>query len=116
MAGELSAGNTLIPKDMFTTEQTTAFVSGKTVVWTDAAHSGAYFAPGGVLHSLWEGEAEEGTWSVDSDGGVCLQIPSWGSYPCEYFYTADDGSMRAIFDDVDSEAAEYQDGNTVDSL
>lgn len=116
MAGELTSGNTLIPKVMFTKEQASSFVSGKTVVWTDAPHSGAYYSPDGVLHTIWEGATEEGTWDIDDDAGVCWHIPSWGETPCEYYYRADDGSMRKIYEDADSAADEFQEGNTVDSL
>ncbi len=100
-------------RQMYTTEQTTAMVSGKTVVWEN--HNGAYYAPDGQLFTIWDGYKEPGKWTVDDKGGVCWHVPSWGKSPCEYYFDGPEGLM-AIYKGEESLAAEHREGNQLDNL
>ena len=46
-------------KVLFSREETTALVSGKTVIWDP--NGGAYYAPDGTLKTVWDGERVTGT-------------------------------------------------------
>jgi hypothetical protein len=62
IATKLLAGNKLdyletgAAKKMFTQEETTALVSGKTHAWEN--YNGAYYSPDGKLYTIWDGEQE----------------------------------------------------------
>lgn len=119
MAPELMKGNQLdllatgTERRMYTPEQTTALVSGKTAVWEN--NNGAYYAPDGTLMTLWEGTKEAGKWSVDDKGGICWHVPSWGKTPCEYYFEGPDG-LTAVYQGEESPAVEHRDGDQLDSL
>ena len=98
---------------LFTKEETTAFVSGKTVVWGE--RQGAYYNPDGTLETIWDGEKVTGTWSVNDEGGVCWHVSGWGTTPCESYYQGTSGLM-AIYQGNKSPADEHQDGNTIGSF
>jgi len=118
-APKLLAGNKLgfietgVDRNMFTKEETTSLVSGKTANWTKG--NGCYYNPNGELTSLWDGEKEVGTWSVTDKGAICWLIPSWGEVPCVSYYQGKDG-LRAIEAGKNREAYEHLEGNALDSL
>ena len=117
----LAAGTAPVPveddsdfvKVLFTKEETTALVSGKTVIWDP--NGGAYYAPDGTLKTVWDGERATGTWSVNDEGGVCWQVPGWGTTPCEFYFYKED-VLWAQYKDEDSEASEHVDGDQTGSL
>ncbi len=100
-------------RKMYSVEETTVLVSGKTAVWED--FNGAYYAPDGKLITLWDGQKESGKWTVDEKGGVCWHVPSWGRTPCEYYFDGPDGLM-AIYKGKESPAVEHREGNQLDNL
>jgi len=100
-------------RQMYTSEQTTALVSGKTAVWEDS--NGAYYAPDGKLITIWDGAKESGKWTVDEKGGICWHVPSWGKTPCEYYFEGPEGLM-AVYKGEESPAVEHRDGNQLDNL
>ena len=112
-APKLVSGNTVIEKVMFTPQQTTALVSGKTVIWDP--NGGAYYFSDGRLDTLWDGVRESGTWQVNDEGAICWDVPSGGPTPCELYYHGDDG-LRVIYQGQDSPASEHREGNVLDSL
>ena len=113
IAPEMVSGNTVVVKDMYTREETLEMISGKTVVWDP--NGGAYYAPNGTLHTLWNGVREDGTWEVNDDGAVCWQVPSWGKTPCESYYRGE-GGLMAIYGSEESPASEHRAGDVLDSL
>jgi len=119
MAPKMMKGNQLdlietgSARKMYTPEQTTALVSGKTAVWEDG--NGAYYAPDGSLMTLWDGVKEGGKWTVDEKGGICWHVPSWGKSPCEYYFDGPDGLM-AVYKGEESPAVEHRDGDQLDNL
>lgn len=110
LAPELLEGNTVIVKEMFTPEQTLELVSGNTVLWPP--NGGAYYAPDGTAHTVWDGVKEDGSWEINEAGELCRHIPSWGKEPCEAYYMTDEG-LRVIYDGKDTEADEYAEGNAL---
>lgn len=100
-------------KTLLTPDETTALVSGKTVVW--APDGGAYYAPDQTLHTIWNGVRQTGTWSVNDAGAVCWHVAGWGPTPCESYYY-EDGSLMAIFNNQVSAAGEHVDGDQTGSL
>ncbi len=95
-------------KTLLTPDETTALVSGKTVLWEpDGA---AYYAPDQTLHTIWNGVRQTGTWSVNDEGAVCWHIAGWGPTPCESYYY-EDGNLMAIFNNKASAAAEHVEGD-----
>jgi hypothetical protein len=98
---------------MFTKEETIALISGKTAVWEN--YNGVYYAPGGKLYTLWDGEKETGKWKVTDEGAVCWIVPSWGQEPCESYYMGPEGLM-AVYKGKESLASEHRKGNKLDSL
>lgn len=100
-------------RKMYTKEQTTALVSGKTHAWEN--YNGAYYAPDGKLYTLWDGEKETGKWSVTDDGKLCWHIPSWGKSPCEAFYMSPEGLM-SVYKGKEDKADELREGNVLNSL
>jgi hypothetical protein len=112
-APKIMAGNAVIVKEMFTTEEAVSLVSGNTVVWPP--NGGVYYDPDGKLLTLWDGVKEGGKWEVTDDGEVCWKVLSWGSTPCESYYQSADG-LRVIYQGKDSEADEFREGDVLNSL
>lgn len=118
-APELLAGNKIdylatgTAKKMYTKEETTALVSGKTHVWEN--YNGAYYSPDGRVDTLWDGEKESGKWSVNDKGALCWHVPSWGSGPCQSFYMGPDGLM-SVYKGKEEPAEELREGNVLNSL
>ncbi len=100
-------------RKVYTKEQTTALVSGKTHVWEN--YNGAYYSPDGKLYTIWDGVKESGKWSVTDKGALCWHIPSWGNGPCESYYMGAEGLM-SIFKGKEDVADELREGNLLDSL
>jgi hypothetical protein len=98
---------------IFTKEETIGLISGKTAVWED--YNGVYYAPGGKLYTLWDGEKESGKWKVTDGGAVCWIVPSWGPEPCESYYMGPEGLM-SVYKGKESPASEHREGNMLDSL
>ena len=119
MAPKLMEGNQLdlietgSARKMYTPEQTTALVSGKTAAWEN--YNGAYYDPSGKLITLWDGVKESGKWTVDEKGGICWHVPSWGRTPCEYYFDGPEGRM-AVYQGKESPAVEHLEGNQLDNL
>lgn len=119
MAPKLLAGNKLdlletgTAKKMFTQAETTALVSGKTHAWEN--YNGAYYSPDGRLDTLWDGEKETGTWSVNDKGALCWHVPSWGNEPCESFYMGPEG-LVSVHKGKEAPADELREGNVLNSL
>jgi hypothetical protein len=113
-APELLAGNKIdylesgADKKMYTKEETTALVSGKTHMWEN--NNGAYYSPDGKLYTIWDGAMESGKWSVNDKGALCWHVPSWGSGPCESFYMGPEGLM-SVYKGKEGPADELQEGN-----
>jgi len=100
-------------KILFTKEETTALVMDKTIIWE--GNGGAYYAPDYTLITMWDGERVEGTWSVGDDGGVCWQVPGWGTTPCQYyFYNGEE--LWTEYKKEDSVAEPLVDGDTTGSM
>ncbi|MEM7292413.1 MAG: DUF995 domain-containing protein, partial [Pseudomonadota bacterium] len=119
LAPKLVAGNKLdlletgVARQMFTKEQTTALVSGKTAFWENS--NGAFYDPSGKLITKWDGVLESGKWSVNDKGEVCWHVPSWGAGPCEGYFESAEGLM-AVYQGQESVAVEHREGNHLDSM
>jgi hypothetical protein len=100
-------------RNLFTPEEATAFVVGKTVILDPLG--GAYYAPNFTLMAVWNGVRQSGTWSVNDDGGVCWHLAAWGVEPCRYYYYKDDVLM-SLYKDKDWRAEELIEGNTLDAF
>ncbi|MEM7075463.1 MAG: hypothetical protein AAGA28_18920 [Pseudomonadota bacterium] len=95
--------------ELFTPEETRAFLSGKTAL--RSAHGRLYYAPDQVLHTVWHGVRKQGTWSIDEHGGVCWHITGWGEQPCEYYFVGHNGTVWSRFRGLDQVAAEHVAGD-----
>ncbi len=104
---------TAFEPELFTKTETTALVSGKSVIWE--GNGGAYYAPDFTLITKWDGVRERGTWSVTEDGGVCWHITSWGKTPCEYYFLKD-GKLMALYEGEQLEASEHVQGDMTNSM
>ena len=70
--------------------QVTDHLSGNTQVWTTPG-SGAYFLPDGNVYVKYEGRIYPlRTWTVDSDGKVCIAFPNGFVSSCSVYYYKDD--------------------------
>lgn len=97
-------------RDLFTRQETIAFLSGKTS--KREPNGRMYYAPDFTLKTIWNGVRQIGTWSVDGDGGVCWQVAGWGPTPCEYyFYKKDGGILWARFRGRETAAAGHIEGD-----
>ena len=100
-------------RKLFTPEEATAFVVGKTVILEPLG--GAYYAPNFTLIAVWNGVRQSGTWSVNEDGGVCWHLAAWGVEPCRYYYYRDDVLMN-LYKDKDWRAEELMEGNVLNAF
>ena len=119
LAAKLYDGNQLdlletgAARKLYTPEQTTELVSGKTHIWEN--YNGAYYQPDGKLFTIWDGEKETGKWSVTEEGALCWHIPSWVSGPCEAFYMGPAG-LVSVYKGSENPADELREGNHINNL
>lgn len=119
MAPKLMEGNQLdlietgSARKLFSTEETTALVSGNTHDWGNG--NGAYYDPSGKLFTVWESVKESGKWTVNDTGGLCWHIPSWGRQPCEQYFMGPEGLM-SVYKGKDDVADAVLEGNQLDNL
>ena len=114
MAGnQLDLIETGSARKLYTQEETTALVAGKTHIWED--YNGAYYDPSGKLYTVWDGVKESGKWSVNDKGALCWHIPSWGGGPCEQFYMGTEGLM-SVYKGKEDLADELREGNHLNNL
>ena len=118
-APQLSEGNQLdlietgSVRKLYSTQETTALVSGNTHDWGDG--NGAYYDPSGKLVTLWESVKESGKWTVNNKGGLCWHIPSWGSQPCEQYFMGPEGLM-SIYKGKEDTADAILEGDQLNNL
>ncbi|MEO0772493.1 MAG: hypothetical protein AAFZ04_04850 [Pseudomonadota bacterium] len=115
----LEAGNILAERasaqafaesvDLFTRDQTIALLSDKTAL--RAGSGRMYYGPDFILRTNWNGVQKVGTWSVNEQGGVCWHVTGWGTHPCEYYFTGQNGDVWSRYRGLDRTAAELVDGD-----
>lgn len=70
--------------------QVTDYLSGNTQVFTTPS-SGAYFLPDGTVYVKFAGRTYPlRTWTVDSNGKVCIAFPNGFVSSCSVYYYKDD--------------------------
>lgn len=99
-----------VVKGLFTSAETIAFVSGKTVIWGPGR--GIYYAPDFKLEKIWDGIRASGRWSVNDEGAVCWHVPGWGPTPCESYYYKGE-QLMAVFNGRHDKAADPVEGNKI---
>lgn len=97
-----------IARDLFTPEETAAFVSDKTAILEPGG--AVYYAPDFTLTTAWNGVRQRGRWSVDDEGGVCWHVAAWGVEPCRYYYL-EDGVLMSLHKGLARRAEEFVDGD-----
>jgi len=101
-------------RNMFTREETIAFLSDKTSFRERGGRM--YYAPDFTLKTNWNGVLKTGTWRVTDEGAVCWEIVGWGPTPCEqYFYKKEGGILWARHRGKDVGAAKHVEGDQTET-
>ena len=73
-----------------TREQARERISGNTEFWSEGT---VYYHPDGQLETNWRKIKSAGSWSVKSNGDVCLITPTWKK--CHYYLELD-GTVTTV--------------------